>query len=54
MNIKKKQNLAKGWFLDLQNIICNTIEKIEKDYGSNAKFKKINGSMVNLELLKGE
>ena len=33
--------IAKKWFLDLQNIICNTIEEIEKDYGSNIKFKEV-------------
>ena len=38
--IKKKQKLTREWFSQLQNIICNTIEKIEKDYGSNIKFKK--------------
>ena len=40
MKIKKKQNLAKKWFIDLQNIICNNIEELEKDYGSKIKFKK--------------
>ena len=40
MKIKKKQKLAKDWFIKLQNIICATIEQIEKDFGSNAKFKK--------------
>tara|TARA_Y100000590_G_scaffold230269_1_gene259594 strand:- start:80 stop:889 length:810 start_codon:yes stop_codon:yes gene_type:complete len=53
MNIKKKQNLAKGWFLDLQNIICNTIEKIEKDYGSNAKFKKNKWKHGEFRTIKG-
>ena len=40
MNIKIKQKLAKKWFIKLQNIICNNIEELEKEYGSNIKFKK--------------
>ena len=38
MKIKKK--LTKEWFLKLQNIICHDIEELEKEYGSNIKFKK--------------
>ena len=40
MKLKKKQKLAREWFVKLQNIICSTIEQLEKDSGSNAKFKK--------------
>tara|TARA_Y100000590_G_scaffold1678_1_gene2134 strand:+ start:2364 stop:3173 length:810 start_codon:yes stop_codon:yes gene_type:complete len=40
MKIEKKQKLAKEWFIVLQNIICKTIEDIEKDCGSKIKFKK--------------
>ena len=40
MKLKKKQKLAREWFIKLQNIICSTIEQLEKDSGSNAKFKK--------------
>ena len=40
MKIKKKQKLAKEWFVKLQNIICNNIEQLEEEYGSNIKFKK--------------
>ena len=46
MKIKKKQKLAKEWFISLQNIICNNIEQLERKYGCNKKFKKnkcING-----------
>ena len=39
MNIKNKKKLAKNWFSELQKIICKEIEKIEKVYGSNKKFK---------------
>ena len=40
MKIKKKQKLTKEWFIKLQNIICNIVEQIEKEYGSIIKFKK--------------
>ena len=40
MKIKKKQKAVKKWFIALQNIICNNIEKLEKKYGSDKKFKK--------------
>ena len=40
MQIKKKQQLAKKWFFELQKLICKNIEKLEKKYGSNKKFKK--------------
>ena len=40
MKIKIKQKIAKKWFIELQNIICHNIEAIEKEYGSNIKFKK--------------
>ena len=39
MKIKKKQKLTKEWFINLQNIICNNIEQLEEEYGSNIKFK---------------
>ena len=40
MKIKEKQKLAKEWFIRLQNIICNNVEKLEREYGSKIKFKK--------------
>ena len=40
MNKKTKQKLAKKWFIKLLNIICKNIEELEKEYGSNIKFKK--------------
>ena len=40
MKIETKKNLTKKWFRELQDIICNTIENLEKEYGSNKKFKK--------------
>ena len=40
MKVKEKQKLAKEWFIKLQNIICNKVEKLEKEYGSKKKFKR--------------
>ena len=31
MKIKKKQEIVKNWFLELQNIVCKNIEQLEKD-----------------------
>ena len=48
MKISKKKKLTKEWFIKLQNIICNNIEQLEKEYGSNInifkKKEKINGT----------
>ena len=48
MKIKKKQKLTKECFIKLQNIICNIVEQIEKEYGSNIKFKKNKKSCYGL------
>ena len=40
MNVKKKQKIVKKWFIELQNLICDSIEDLEKEYGSDKKFKK--------------
>ena len=53
MKIKKKQKIAKKWFEDLQNMICRNIEKIEKDYGSNIKFKKNKWKHGEFRIIKG-
>ena len=54
MKIKKKQKLAKEWFISLQNIICNNIEQLEKKYGSNKKFKKNKWKHGEFRIIKGE
>jgi len=54
MKIKKKQKLAKEWFINLQNIICNNIEQLEKKYGSNKKFKKNKWKHGDFRIIKGE
>ena len=54
MKIKKKQNLVKKWFIKLQNIICEDIELLEKEYGSNKKFKKNKWKHGEFRIIKGE
>ena len=54
MEIKKKQKIVKKWFIELQNIICNSIEQLEKKYGSNKKFKKNKWKHGEFRIIKGE
>ena len=54
MKIKKKQKLAKEWFISLQNIICNNIEQLERKYSSNKKFKKNKWKHGEFRIIKGE
>jgi len=53
MKINKKQKLAKAWFIKLQNIICANIEKLEKEKGSNSKFKKNRWKNGEFRIIKG-
>jgi len=54
MKIKEKQKLTKEWFVKLQNIICNNIEQLEKEYGSKIKFKKSKWKFGKFRTIKGE
>jgi len=54
MEIEKKQNLTKKWFLELQNIICDSIEQLENDCGSNIKFKKNKWKYGEFRIIKGK
>ena len=54
MKIKKKQKLAKKWFLELQNIICKSVEELEKEYGSKKKFKKNKWKYGEFRTIEGE
>ena len=54
MKIKQKQKLAKEWFIKMQNIICNNIEQLEKEYGSNIKFKKNKWKHGEFRTIKGQ
>ena len=54
MIIKEKQKLTKDWFIKLQNIICNNVEKLEKECGSKVKFKKNKWKHGEFRTIKGE
>jgi len=54
MTIKRKQKLTKEWFVNLQNVICNTVEDLEKEYGSNSKFKKNKWKHGEFRIIKGK
>ena len=54
MKIEKKKKLTKEWFTKLQNIICNNVEQLEKEYGSNIKFKKNKWKHGEFRIIKGE
>jgi len=54
MKIINKKKLAKEWFVKLQNIICNNIEQLEKEYGSNIKFKKNKWKHGEFRTIKGK
>ena len=54
MQIKKKQQLAKKWFFELQKLICKNIEKLEKKFGSNKKFKKNKWKHGEFRTIEGE
>ena len=41
MNIEIKKQLAKNWFILLQDIICYEIEELEKKFGVNKNKKRI-------------
>ena len=38
--MKKNKKICKDWFIELQNLICDAVLELEKEYGSTAKFKK--------------
>ena len=54
MKIERKKKLTKEWFAKLQNIICNNVEQLEKEYGSNIKFKKYRWKYGEFRTIKGE
>ena len=53
MKIKEKKKLTKEWFIKLQNIICKDIEQLEKEYGSNIKFKNNSWKHGEFRIIKG-
>ena len=54
MKITQKQKIVKKWFIELQNIICKGIEDLEKEYGSNKKFKINKWKNGEFRIINGE
>ena len=54
MTIKEKQKLVKKWFIKLQNIICDNIEKLESEHGSKIRFKKNKWKYGEFRTIKGK
>ncbi len=46
---EKEKNLAKDWFQELRDIICNTFEKIELSQGSGPFFESAPGTFERKE-----
>jgi coproporphyrinogen III oxidase len=54
VKIEKKKKLTKEWFIKLQNIICNNVEQLEKEYGSNIKFKRNKWKYGEFRTIRGK
>ena len=54
MKIETKKKLTNTWFIKLQNIICNNVERLEKEYGSNIKFKRNKWKYLEFRTIRGE
>ncbi len=54
MNIKEKKKLARKWFVNLQNLICDNIENLEKEYGSKIKFKRNKWKHGEFRIIEGK
>ena len=54
MNIKEKKKLARKWFVNLQNLICDNIENLEKEYGSKRKFKRNKWKHGEFRIIEGK
>ena len=54
MKIEIKKKITKDWFLRLQNIICDSIEQLERKHGSRIKFKKNKWKHGEFRTIKGK
>ena len=54
MNLEKKKKLTKKWFIKLQKIICESIEQLEKENNSNARFKKNKWKYGEFRTIRGK
>ena len=48
-----KKKICLQWFKDLQNLICNTVIDLEKEYDSRAKFKSNKWEKGEFRIIKG-
>ncbi len=52
--MKNNKKICKDWFIELQNLICDAVLELEKEYGSNAKFKKNKWSKGEYRIIEGD
>ena len=52
--MKIKQKLSKEWFIQLQDMICNSVIQLEKECGSNAKFKSNKWEQGEFKTIRGK
>lgn len=51
--MKNNKKICKDWFIELQNLICDAVLELEKEYGSTAKFKKNKWSKGEYRIIEG-
>ena len=54
MDIDLKKKISKKWFIQLQNMLCNSIEELEKEFGSNTKFTTNRWKHGQFKIIKGK
>ena len=52
--MKRNREICKKWFQELQNVICESVEGIEKDFGSKAKFKSKKWKKGEYRIIEGD
>ncbi len=51
--MKNNKKICKDWFIELQNLICDAVLELEREYGSIAEFKKNKWSKGEYRIIKG-
>ena len=52
--MSQNKTRCKKWFKELQNELCKTIENIERDFGSKAKFKSHKWKKGEFRIINGD
>ena len=52
--MSQNKTKCKKWFKELQNELCKTIENIERDFGSKAKFKSHKWKKGEFRIINGD